>query len=156
MHHISIENNRDISVYLFIFFLSVYLLTASAPVRFTDVGISRIEVLKSINERFDLIIPTGMGIKGLDGREYSLFAIGSVALAIPFYITGKLIGISPFDLIAIMNQLAGASTVVLVFVFSLGYSKRASLYASILYGLGTMGNGIYTNVDQSMGISFKG
>ena len=140
MLHISIENNRDISVYLFIFFLSVYLLTASAPVRFTDVGIARIEVLKSITERFDLSIPTGMGIKGHDGREYSLFAIGSVVLAIPFYITGKLIGISPFDLIAIMNQLAGASTVVLVFLFSfsLGYSKRASLYASILYGLGTM------------------
>jgi hypothetical protein len=140
MLDISIEDNRGIPVYLFIFFLSVYLLTASEPFGFTDVGISRIEVLKSIVDRFDLSIPTGMGIKGFDGREYSIFAIGSVILAIPFYITGKLIGLSPFDLVAIMNQLAGASTVVLVFLFSfsLGYSRRASLYASILYGLGTM------------------
>ena len=140
MLHISIEDNRDIPLYLFILFLSVYVLTASEPVGFTDVGIARIEVLKSIVDRFDLSIPTGMGIQGFDGREYSPFAIGSVLLGIPFYVTGRLIGISPFNLVAIMNQLTGASTVVLVFLFSfsLGYSRRASLYASIFYGLGTI------------------
>ena len=140
MLDISIEDNGYIPVYLFILFLSVYLLTASEPVGFTDVGNARIEVLKSIIDRFDVAIPSGMGIKGFDGREYSQFAIGSVVSAIPFYITGKLIGTSPCNLVAIMNQLAGALTVVLVFLFSfsLGYSRRSSLYVSVLYGLGTM------------------
>src|SRR6266702_3448772 len=107
----------------------------------TDVGTARIEVAKSIVERFDLSIPpgTGLGIQGADGREYSLFSIGSVLIALPFYLIGKLAGGPPANVVSIMNQLAGAATVVVVFLFcsSMGYTRRASLSASIFYGLGT-------------------
>ncbi len=134
------ENLKFIIFYLFVFFFLIYLLTTSGLISFTDVGNARIEVAKSIVERFDLSIPAGMGMRGADGREYSSFSIGSVLLALPFYITAKLIGIPPENFVAIMNQLFGAATVVLVFLFSisLGYSKRISLYTAIFYGLGTM------------------
>ena len=134
--------NRFICYYLFIFFLSIYLLTASGiNVGMTDVGIARMEVAKSIIERFDLSIPSGqgLGIQGADGREYSLFSIGSVLCALPFYLIGRLAGVPPVSVVTMMNQLAGAATVVVVFLFcsSLGYTRRASLAASIFYGLGT-------------------
>ncbi|MCK4826679.1 glycosyltransferase family 39 protein, partial [bacterium] len=97
-------------------------------------------VARSIVERFDLSIPSGMGVRGADGREYSWFGIGSVILIVPLHIIGKTVGIPPEDLVSIMNQLVGAATAVLVFLFSLslGYSRRASLSVSIFYGLGTM------------------
>jgi 4-amino-4-deoxy-L-arabinose transferase-like glycosyltransferase len=97
-------------------------------------------VARSIVERFDLSVPAGMGVRGADGRDYSWFGIGSVILVVPLHITGKLIGVPPENLFIIMNPLVGAATAVLVFLFSfsLGYSRRASLYASIIYGLGTM------------------
>jgi hypothetical protein len=124
---------------LFIFFFSVYLLTASGN-NFYDADVSqlRIQVAKSILERNDLSVP--LGIRGVDGRAYSWFGIGSVVLAIPFFALGKLIGVQPAMTVSIMNQLFGAATAVLIFLFSisLGYSRRASLLVSIFYGLGTI------------------
>jgi Dolichyl-phosphate-mannose-protein mannosyltransferase len=134
--------NSFICYYLFVFFLSIYLLTASGiNIEMTDVGTARMEVAKSIIERFDLSIPSGLGlgIQGSDGREYSVFSIGSVLVALPFYLIGKFAGVPPVNVVTIVNQLAGTATVVVVFLFcsSLGYTRRASLSASIFYGLGT-------------------
>lgn len=126
---------------LFFFFISIYFLTSSRiNIYITDVSQARIEVVKSIIERLDLSVPESIGIRGADGRGYSLFGIGSVLLAIPFCLAGKLLGIPPVNILSVMNQLIGAATVVLVFLFSisLGYSKRASLIVAIFYGLGTM------------------
>ena len=105
----------------------------------TDVGNARIEVIKSIVEYSGIDIPAGMGLKGADGKEYSLFGIGSVLCAIPFYYLGELISDSPASAVSTMNQIAGAATAVLIFLFSLslGYSRRASLYTAFSYGLGT-------------------
>ncbi len=123
---------------LFIFFVAIYLLTYAGGV--TDVSQMRVEVLKSIFERGDLSVPSGMGIRGSDGREYSWFPIGSVLFAFPFFIIGELSGIPSANLISIMSLLISAFTAVVVFLFSvtLGYSRRASLSVSIFYGLGTM------------------
>lgn len=123
---------------LFIFFISTYLLTYAGGI--SDVSQLRVEVLESIVRGGDLSVPSGMGIRGSDGREYSWFSIGSVLFAFPFFITGKLAGIPPASLISIMSLLISASTAVIVFLFSisLGYSRRASLSVSIFYGLGTM------------------
>jgi hypothetical protein len=132
--------NKKLLVNLFVFFLSIYLLTASGlNMLMTDVGAARIEVIKSIIDRFDLSIPSGLGILGADGREYSLFGIGSVLAALPFFFIGKLSGASPENAVSVMNQIIGAATVVLVFLFSttLGYTRRVSLLVSIFYGLGT-------------------
>lgn len=125
--------------YLFALFVAIYLLTSSGTI-FSDVGLTRLEVVKSIVERFDVSIQDGMGMKGADGRDYSWFSVGSVLLAIPFYFVGKVAGIPPDNAVTIMNQLFAAATVVLIFVFSasLGYSRRASVLTSIFYGLGTM------------------
>jgi 4-amino-4-deoxy-L-arabinose transferase-like glycosyltransferase len=104
------------------------------------VGTLRIEVLKSIVDRHDLNVPLGTGLKGIDGRDYSWFGIGSVLLAMPFYLMGELLGAPPENAVYVINQLVGAATAALVFLFavSLGYSKRASLLTAICYGLGTM------------------
>ncbi len=124
---------------LFIFFVSIYLLTASDYYYLTDVSQSRIETAESIIERSDLTVLEGVGIRGDDGRYYPLFGIGSALLAIPFYVVGKLMGGPPENAVHVMNQLIGAATAVVVFLFSLslGYSRRASLSVAIFYGLGT-------------------
>ena len=139
----AIERNktiRFIALNLFIFFSSIYLLTASG-LNFYDSDSSqmRIDVVKSIVENSDISITDGIGIIGVDGRKYSLHGIGSSIIAIPSYIIGKVIGIAPENSVSVINQLFGAATVVLIFLFAiaLGYSRRASLLVSIFYGLGT-------------------
>lgn len=124
---------------LFVFSLAIYLLTASG-LTLSDVGELRTDVARSIVESFDLSVPVGNGMVGADGREYSWFGIGSVLAALPFYIAGKAAGGSPEHAVCMMNQFAGAATVVLVFLFtlSLGYTRRSSLAVSLFYGLGTM------------------
>lgn len=131
---------RSFMVNLFIFIFSIYFLTASIyNIVLTDAGQLRIEVAKSIVERLDLSIPKGEGLKGIDGRDYSWLGIGSALMSVPFYMFAKLIDRPPEPLISIMNLLAGAATVVLVFLFSisLGFSRRAGFFTSIFYGLGT-------------------
>ncbi len=133
------ERVRFIASYLFIFFVSVFLLTSSdSNVTYTDASQARYEVTKAIIERYDLSIPSGLGIRGADGQDFSWYGIGQSILAIPFYVVGKYI--SNPAAVSIMNQLFGAAAAVLVFLFavSLNYSLRASLLASVFYGLGTM------------------
>jgi len=128
-----------ISLNLFLFFTAIYLLTSSyTSVYDTDASNARYQVTKSIVERFDLSMPTGMGVKGIDGRDYSWFGLGNSLLAVPFYIIGKYLG-TPENAVSIMNLLIGSATAVLVFMFSvaLGYSNRTSVFISIFYGLGT-------------------
>jgi len=125
---------------LFVFFILIYLLTASG-LNFYHIDASELhlEVTKSLIERFDLSVPERVGMRGADGRYYSWLGIGFALLAIPFYTIGKLAG-SPEIAISIINQLFGAATVVLIFLFSisLGYSRRASILVSIFYGLATI------------------
>jgi len=128
-----------IVLYLFLFFFAVYLITSShSTVNNTDASNARYQVTKSIVEKYDLSIPKGMGVEGIDGRDYSWFGLGSSALSIPFYVIGKLID-TPENAVSIMNLLIGSATTVLIFLFSaaLGYSYRASMLVSIFYGLGT-------------------
>jgi hypothetical protein len=130
---------RFLSLNLFICFVCIYLLSSShSNAVDTDASKARYLVTESIVERSDLAIPDSLGIKGVDGRDYSWYGLGQSILAIPFYIIGKYVG-TPENAVSIMNPLFGAATVVLVFLFSiaLGYSNRNSLYAAILYGLCT-------------------
>lgn len=133
------SKNRCIIFYLFSMLVSVYLLTASGAV-ISDVGQLRIEVAKSIIERFDVAIPSGIGIVGADGRDYSWFGIGSVIISLPFYIFGALIGAAPASAVSIINQLVAAATATLLYLFicRMGYSKRTSVVISLFFGLGTI------------------
>lgn len=132
---------KVIAFKLFVVFVSVYLATASDYFFLTDVGQNRLETAKSIIEKSDLSVPEGTGIRGADGRHYAFFGIGSTLLAVPFYLTGKLMGVPPENAVSVINQLIGAATTVLVFFFSLslGYTRRASIFVSIFYGFGTTG-----------------
>src|SRR4030067_1154348 len=104
-----------ISFNFFMFFVAIYLLSTSPNNAIdTDASQARFLVTKSIVERFDLSIPDGLGIKGVDGRDYSWYGLGQSVLAIPFYIAGKYIG-TPENAFSIMNQLLGAAAAVLVF-----------------------------------------
>lgn len=132
---------NKVAINLFIFFASAYLLTASiVNICNTDAGQLRLEVVRSIVERFDVSVPEGTGIIGIDGREYSWVGIGSAIVAIPFYIIAKLSGSPPENAVSVINLLVGAATAVTVFLFSisLGYSKHSSVLVSNFYGLGTM------------------
>jgi hypothetical protein len=133
---------RFIALNLFLFFICIYFLTTSGPGFYHgyDLWQLRLEVIKSIIERFDVAVPEGIGIIGVDGRAYSLDSIGSVILALPGYLAAQVIGIPPGIVISAMNQFFGSGTVVLVFLFcvSLKYAIRTSLFVSIFYGLGTI------------------
>jgi hypothetical protein len=131
---------RFVAFNLFLFFFSIYLLTASGLNFYnTDSSQMQIGVTKSIVENFDISVTNRIGIIGADGRKYSWLGIGSSIVAIPFYVIGKGIGATPEITVSVINQLFGAATVVLIFLFAiaLGYSRRASLLISLFYGLGT-------------------
>jgi hypothetical protein len=136
-----IKNIKRIAICLFTFVTHIYLLSLSLPnVYSVDQYHQRYEVTRSIVERFDLSIPEGYdGIEGIDGRTYSLYGLGWSILAVPFYTVGKFVGRSPENLLSILNPVAGAATVTLVFLFSiaLGYSRRSSLAVAIFFGFGT-------------------
>jgi hypothetical protein len=135
-------SKRQLIIYLLLLFSSLYLLTASRlNVNIGDVAIMKIEVARSIVERSDVsvTVPADLGMVAHDGKQYSVFGIGGVLAILPFFIAGKLAGIPPESLVTLVNQFAGAATAVVVFLFclSLGYQRRASVYVSICYGLGT-------------------
>jgi hypothetical protein len=102
----------------------------------TDASNARYQVTKSIVERYDLSIPPENGVKGVDGRDYSWFGLGSSLLAVPFYVIGKYFN-TPENTVSIMNLLVGSATAVLVFMFAiaLGYDNRSSVLISIFYGI---------------------
>jgi hypothetical protein len=132
---------RLIASNIFIFFLAVYIGTASSPgtYLFKD-SLQRFEVTKGLVENLDPSIPDGHGIKGEDGRDYSLYGIGWSVLAVPFYILGKYFAGGPVAFVAAMSPVAGAATATVVFLFcvSLGYCTRSSLGVAMFYGLGTL------------------
>jgi len=127
------------SLYLFAFFFAIYLLTMSG-FGSSDVGQLRAEVARSIVERFDVAVPPGFGISGIDGRDYSWFGIGSVILALPLFVVGKVTAVDPATMLMLLYPFFGACTAVLLFLFSiaLGYSHKTSLSVSFIYGLGSI------------------
>ena len=133
-------DKKKIALNLFILTFSVYLSTGSPVIHLIDQGALRYEVTASIVEKYDLSVSDGFGVKGKDGRYYSYYGLGWSVLAVPFYILGKFARGGSESLVCIMQLLAGAVTVTVVFLFcvSLGYSDRSSLVSAIFYGFGSM------------------
>jgi hypothetical protein len=142
-HYDSNKNDMSVkfvAINLFLFLFLIYLLTASAQTFYSyESGQVHLAVTKSIVDNFDLSLPSGHGLRGADGRDYSWLGLGYPLCAVPFYLAGKLAGCLPGLAVSLINQIFGAMTAVLVFLFcvQLGYSKRASFWTSLLYGLGT-------------------
>lgn len=126
--------------YLFTFVVSLYLFSFSFF--FVEYSIQRLEETRSIIENFDLSIPESfsIGVKGIDGRSYSLYGLGWHVLAVPFYLMGKYVFHSPELGVAFISPFTGGLAVVLVYLFtsSLGYSKRSSLITGLCFGFGTL------------------
>lgn len=120
---------------IFLFSLALYLFTASG-VDGSDVGGARLNVLSSMTDSFDFNVPAGLGNRGIDGRDYSVFGLGSVLLALPLYLSGKVIGADPATLVNFMHLLVAAAINVLIFLFSrsLGNSQRLSALIALIYG----------------------
>ena len=130
---------KNTAIYLFAFVTCIYFLSIS-KIHVVDQFVQRNQVAISIVERYELSIPESYySIEGRDGKFYSLYGLGWPILAVPFYAAGKIFGRYPENLVFLLNTLAGAATVALVFLFSvaLGYSRRSSLAVAIFYGLGT-------------------
>lgn len=125
--------------YIFLLFFLIQLATLSGLNFNVDSGSERIELVRAIVDRHELELNKG-DLKGVSGRIYPLRAIAPALLAIPFYLLEKIIS-SPdaAGAVAIVNQLCGAATVMLIYSFSmvLGYSRKASLLTAIFYGFGT-------------------
>jgi hypothetical protein len=125
---------------IFLLFLAMHLLIISGLEFNTDAGEERIELVKAIVDRHELSLTQGSDLVGVDEKIYPLRGIAPALLSAPFYIFGKIIGApDAAGPIAIINQLLGAATVVMIFLFavSLGYSLRASVLTAIFYGFGT-------------------
>lgn len=134
-------HNLSMLFALFTFFFAVYVLTSSViSMHLFDVSIMRLEVLASIFDRFDLNIPTGHGVVGVDGRDYSWFGLGSVLLSFPLYVLARITEMPPNIFLSMLNPIFSSTTAVLVYLFcmSTGYTTRASVHTSVVYGLGTM------------------
>ncbi len=124
---------------IFTFFFLIYLFTSSNNALNTDVGYARYEVLKSFFDNGTLALNSNFGTRGVDGRFYSPWGIGSIIVGIPFYLLGKLAGISPDSFMILLNPFFTAGTAVLIFLFCflIGYSKKTSFFVSVFFGLAT-------------------
>lgn len=133
------KNKLLIITYIFILSSTFYTLILSSYNGF-DVGKARIDVLSSITNNLDLNVADNTGVKGIDGRDYSWFGIGSVLLGLPFYLLGKQLGVEPATLVPLVNVLVSAATNSLIYIFlhCIGYSRRVSVIVSLIYGFTTM------------------
>lgn len=138
-----------LAILIFIFFCSFYLLTSSGIILTAD-GLVKLEVTQSIIEKGDFSVSKNNGILGIDGKYYTNFDVGFSLFLIPFYLIGKLIGLSLFSnfpirfstkfVCSMLNPIVTALTCCLIFIFGngLGYNPRRACFLSVLYGIGTM------------------
>ncbi len=145
--------------YIFLFFLSIYLLTFSGHFYSSD-GWTSAATAKSIiiNKDFALMEEDAKPLesqnypacmRGRQGKCYSKYGILQSLLYIPLFIIGnffsKLFPHLPFQFItqfvmSTLNCFITALTSTIVFFFSnkMGFTQRLSFFLSVIYGLFTM------------------
>ncbi|MBU1869141.1 MAG: hypothetical protein KJ818_01605, partial [Candidatus Omnitrophica bacterium] len=145
--------NKNISLIIFIFFLSLYTLTMSGYIGNVD-GEAMYNLTKNMLIKHDFSIEPGfirevLGKVGIDGKFYAFYGVAQSLLAIPFYITGKFISeFFPFSTrefvtrlsVVYLNVIITALWVMLIFKFSLllKFTKKVSLGLCFIFGLATM------------------
>ena len=143
---------RDRSSFLlFSFFLSIFVLTNQGSIQTSD-GTSMFLVTKNIVEKHSLALDPlerrDLIVKGKGDKYYSKYGLGTSILAIPFYLTGKIVaqvmGIPKDFVTKFFVSLMGAfiTAMMCVFVFKLslkmGFPLKISFMLPLIYGLGTM------------------
>ncbi len=137
-------------VLIFLFFFSLYALTASGRIQYGD-EIEKYRVAQSIVERGDFSFrPTAVrNFTDENGRTYSIYELGQTVLEIPLYVVGKLVGgftpqpdpnWIPFLFVGLLNPLLTALTCALLFLTcrTLGFRASTSLFLTFAFGLGTI------------------
>ncbi|MBA3065005.1 hypothetical protein KJ633_00345, partial [bacterium] len=132
--------------YIFLFFLSLYLLTMGGHFYSSD-HFAMYMVTKNIVEKHSIEIPESpFAIKTIDGKYYSWYELGQSLLALPFYAAGKLAdkiyrtdSLKQF-FVSAQNTLFAAGACLLLFMIAtkLEFGYRLSMLLSFLYGVGTM------------------
>ncbi|MBA3052780.1 hypothetical protein KJ959_03820 [bacterium] len=132
--------------YIFLFFLSLYLLTMGGHFYSND-HFAMYMVTKNIVEKQSLEIPESpFTIKTTSGKKYSWYELGQSILALPFYAAGKLADkIFKTDFlkqffVSAQNTVFAAGACLLLFMIAtkLKFGYRLSLLLAFLYGAGTM------------------
>ncbi|MCX5800925.1 MAG: hypothetical protein NTX17_06015 [Candidatus Eisenbacteria bacterium] len=140
---------RWLGLKLFVFFLSIYLLTSGGRIVSSD-GNTMFLLTQSIVEKHTIAIPYGNGYVGLDGRLYPKAGIGQAILSVPFYILARAVydrsGLGEREsgyvlrfVTSMIDPVAAAIAVVLLLhiCFCLGYGVRTSVALSFAFGLTT-------------------
>ncbi len=130
---------------LFALLLAVYLLAYSGDVQSSD-ELSMFCVTRSLATRAatdtDAIRWMGLqqGADGLDGHLYSKYGLGTSLVAVPLYVSARILSLGMVQTTWLLNAILTALTGVLVFltVGALGYDDGPALVVGLLYGLGTL------------------
>lgn len=140
---------RDVSLLLFLFTLSVFLLSYSGLLH-SDDEMSMVAVTESIVKRGNFAIDQiawnqdqagGIGRYGLDGHLYSKYGWAQSVLAIPLYALAMLIPI--FGLVQttmLFNSLVTALTSALLYLLAqrLGFSRASGILLSLVFSFTTL------------------
>jgi hypothetical protein len=140
---------RWLGLTVFLFFLSVYLLTTGGGIVSSD-GNTMFLLTSSIVEQGSISIPYGNGYPGPDGKLYPKAGIGQAVLAAPFYMLARAVynasGFGDVEkgyvlrfVTSTLEPFAAAVAVLLLLYvcFCLGYSVRTSLALTLAFGLTT-------------------
>lgn len=131
---------------LFLFLLSVYMLTASGRMDSRDTEV-RMAISRGLLEKGELAVdPSSVSeyarkslVQGRGGRWYSCYGLGQSVLMIPPSLLGYVYfaRVEPATLLnAIVVALAGV--VLFLFLVDLAHSRSTALLLSLAFGLGTM------------------
>jgi Dolichyl-phosphate-mannose-protein mannosyltransferase len=141
----------SIKILIFLFFFSIYTITMIGQLHFGDEA-ERYLSAQSIAERHDLAIQFDQDLHrhiALDGRNYSLYELGSIVPLVPFYALGNIVSrlfpngdTNGIELLVtgLANPVLTALTCVVLFEFgtALGYPTTIGLFTTGLYGLATI------------------
>jgi hypothetical protein len=156
--HPSADLKTKLGIYLL--FLSIYLMSSSGHFFSTD-QVAVYLTTKSLVEDHSLAIkPMNDTFVGADGRAYGVYGLGQSILSIPLYLVGSLVdgmspavlreywsgpdlgdwgGTVPIFFVSLFNQFVTPLSCVLLFLLcrQFGFSVRASLFTTLIFGLGT-------------------
>ncbi len=146
---------------LYLLFFAIYLPTTLGHF-WSNQQLAVYLTTSSLVEKHNLAIkPIFEAIRGPDGNYYSVFGLGQALLSIPLYLVGKLVeslgspflqqyfggpplgdwgGTIPIFFVNLFNVFVAPCTCLVLYRFALrlGFSRRASLLTTLLFGLSTL------------------
>ncbi|GJL77218.1 MAG: hypothetical protein NPINA01_02070 [Nitrospinaceae bacterium] len=133
---------------VFLFFLSVYLLTGQGSIQSADGRIMYL-LTQSMVENHSLSFTERVSQDDPEGEKFSKYGIGMSVLAVPFYLAGKALSwVLPVEpsfatlfSVSMINAFVTALSCLLIYRFGderFGFSHRTSVFLALGYGLSTI------------------